>query len=111
MIVVACDRRSGILERAGRLAQHHRYRPAIFTEHGQQQGSRVAMADVFYHWYASEDCLQRFCMTNLATIWIALTIASPSSAKKLPQHDLESVRLLPDGTPYDCRTPEVLMRD
>lgn len=71
-----------------------------------------AVADAFDQWYASDDRRQRY---YIATCSDYLDRRDDSkrlpSYKQLPQDYLESVCVLPDGTPYACRAPDIQKRE
>ncbi|MDP5350203.1 MAG: hypothetical protein NWQ32_17715 [Paracoccaceae bacterium] len=74
---------------------------------GDHDDPAQAVAEAFDQWYASEERRQRY---YIATCSDYLDRRDDSkklpSYKQLPQDYLDSVCLLPDGTPYACRAPE-----
>lgn len=74
---------------------------------GDHDDPALAVAEAFDQWYASEERRQRY---YIATCSDYLDRRDDSkrlpSYKQLPQDYLDTVCLMPDGTPYVCRAPD-----
>lgn len=71
-----------------------------------------AAAEAFDQWYASEDRLRRYYIAACSDYLDRRDDSKRlPSYKQLPQDYMERVCVLPDGTPYACRAPDLQKRE